>query len=136
MAMRSTAISSSPVMICAPAVERRPSAQQRGAQARAREDGTDDHHRNERKLGSLCYRRSLPRRSRINRALRSTSYPELPSRSCQIIRQSRSVSPRSITCSGVDPSNCLFGRCSHSPITLPLIMSASASNSRVVSLIF
>jgi hypothetical protein len=62
--------------------------------------------------------------------------PGLPSRRCQIIRQSRSVSPRSITCSGVEPSNAWFGCCNHLPIALALMRPASASNNRVTSLIF
>lgn len=62
--------------------------------------------------------------------------PGLPSRKCQIMRQSRSVSPRSITCNGVEPSNAGFDCCNHGPIALALISSASASKSRVTSLIF
>jgi hypothetical protein len=50
------------------------------------------------------------------------------------MRQRRSVSPRSITWSGVDPSNCWFGRCNHWPITFLSMISASASSNRVLSL--
>ena len=64
------------------------------------------------------------------------NYPALPSRICQIIRQSLSFSPRSITCNGVEPSNASFGRCSHGPIDFALIISDKASKSRVTSRIF
>ena len=63
-------------------------------------------------------------------------YPALPSRSCQIIRHSRSLSPRSMTCRGVEPSNSLFGRCNQEAIAFDLIISASASNKRVTSFNF
>src|ERR1700731_3392781 len=63
-------------------------------------------------------------------------YPALPSRICQIIRHSRSFSPRSITCNGVEPSNASFGRCSHGPIAFAFMISDKASKSRVTSLIF
>ena len=92
---------------------------------------------NNRKYRSLCGkagRAQSPRGTAAsNERFRSSPYPELPSRNCQIMRQRRSDSPRSITWSGVEPSNCLFGRCNQSPITAPLMMSASASNKRVTS---
>ena len=43
---------------------------------------------------------------------------------------------RSITCSGVEPSNAWLGCCNQSPIALALMRPASASNNRVTSLIF
>jgi hypothetical protein len=52
------------------------------------------------------------------------------------MRQRRSVSPRSITWSGVDPSNCWFGRCNQWPITFLSMISASASKNPVTSRIF
>jgi hypothetical protein len=58
----------------------------------------------------------------------------LPVWSSQIIRQMRSVSPRSMTCRGVEPSNAGFGRFSHSPIALASTMSDSASKRRVNSM--
>jgi hypothetical protein len=70
------------------------------------------------------------------RPLPSALYPVLPSRICQIIRHSRSFSPRSITCKGVEPSNASFGRCSHGPIAFAFMISDNASKSRVTSRIF
>ena len=52
------------------------------------------------------------------------------------MRQRRSVSARSITWSGVDPSNCWFGRCNHWPITFASMISASASSNRLLSRFF
>ena len=51
----------------------------------------------------------------------------------QIIRQMRSVSPRSMTCRGVEPSNAGFGRLSHSPMALASTISDNASKRRVNS---
>jgi hypothetical protein len=59
--------------------------------------------------------------------------PEFHIRSSQIIRQSRSDSPRSITCKGVEPSRAGFGVSSHGPTCETGITSASASKSRKIS---
>jgi hypothetical protein len=59
--------------------------------------------------------------------------PELPTRSSQIIRHSRSDSPRSITWIGVEPSKAGFGVSSHGPIWEAGTTSASASKSRNIS---
>lgn len=60
--------------------------------------------------------------------------PALPVWSSQIIRQMRSVSPRSMTCKGVEPSNAGFGCFSHSPMALESTMSDNVSKSRVNSM--
>jgi hypothetical protein len=46
----------------------------------------------------------------------------------------RSVSPRSMTCKGVEPSNAGFGSLNHSPIAFESTMADNASNKRVNSL--
>ena len=134
-------------MICAPTVERQPERSEANAERRRRREpartaqmitSTEE---TGSKLASLWGKRAGTQSRRGPAASTANNegtpvYPVLPSRNCQIIRQSRSVSPRSITWSGVEPSNCLFGRCNHSPITEPLMISASASNRRVTSFIF
>ena len=59
--------------------------------------------------------------------------PEFPIRSSQIIRHSRSDSPRSITCSGVEPSKAGFGLSSQGPICEAGTTSARDSKSRNIS---
>src|ERR1700757_9275 len=59
--------------------------------------------------------------------------PEFPIRSSKSIRHSRSDSPRSITCKGVEPSKAGFGLSSHGPICEAGTTSASASKRRDIS---